>query len=150
MHAGEARVVPEVRADADGEGGGIHITGSSPEITRTTIADNTALTGGGVYIIGASAPVFSNVIIAHNEGDGEVYCGGAASSPTFTCSDVFSKVGRPYGGFCDDPTGSSGNISADPLFCDPGNGDLHLHSASPCAEAHSGCGRVGAKAVNCE
>ena len=29
----------------------------------------------------------------------------------------------------------SGNISADPLFVDPGNGDYHLTADSPCVDA---------------
>lgn len=42
-------------------------------------------------------------------------------------SDLNNKVGF----LSDDPTIISGNISADPLFIDPANGDFHLQAGSP-------------------
>jgi len=40
-----------------------------------------------------------------------------------------------YGGSCADRTGTDGNISADPLFTDPAQGDYHLQQGSPSIDA---------------
>ena len=40
-----------------------------------------------------------------------------------------------YGGICADKTGTDGNISADPLFTDPTQGDYHLQQGSPSIDA---------------
>ena len=42
----------------------------------------------------------------------------------------------------------NGNISEDPLFCDPPSLDLRLHVDSPCA-AEGVCGLIGAWPVGC-
>jgi serine protease len=36
-----------------------------------------------------------------------------------------------YGETCSDRTGTDGNISADPLFANPTQGDYHLQQSSP-------------------
>ena len=42
------------------------------------------------------------------------------------------------------------NFSADPLFCDPDNGDFTIRSNSPCAPPGvTGCGLIGALGVGC-
>ena len=50
-----------------------------------------------------------------------------------------------------DQTGSNGNISEDPLFCDALEGDYRLRLDSPCTAANSpeGCGLIGALPVGC-
>lgn len=80
---------------------------------------------------------------------------------------VFSQVGEPYriigqGGDvtalvdCSNiwnsgsPIGGRGNFSADPMFCDPENGDFSIHADSPCQSENSGgCGLVGALSTGC-
>ncbi len=42
-----------------------------------------------------------------------------------------------------------GNISADPLFCDPAAGDLRLQEGSPCAPGTE-CDLMGAWPVGCD
>lgn len=61
-----------------------------------------------------------------------------------TCNNWFENqagavFGRPL---------TSGDLSVDPLFCDPDSGDFHLDSASPLAD-WAGCGQIGALGVNC-
>ena len=50
-----------------------------------------------------------------------------------------------------DQSGVSGNLSADPLFCDrPGN-DFTIDAASPCAPTlRPPCGLIGALGVDCD
>lgn len=66
-----------------------------------------------------------------------------------SCCDVYGNEGGDYigpiAGLCD----QDGNISADPLFCAPG--DYAIHLGSPCSgEEQPLCGRIGAHAVDCD
>jgi hypothetical protein len=46
--------------------------------------------------------------------------------------------------------GIDGNISQDPLFCDPAGGDFTLCADSPCAaDNNPACGQIGALPVGC-
>ena len=46
--------------------------------------------------------------------------------------------------------GVEGNISADPLFCDPGGDDFRLQEGSPCGPDYNpDCGLIGAWPVGC-
>lgn len=53
-------------------------------------------------------------------------------------SDVWSTNGVNYGGTLGDPTGSAGNLSADPRFKNPVAGDYRLAYRSPCIDAADG------------
>ena len=45
----------------------------------------------------------------------------------------------------------SGNMTADPMFCNRPGGDLTIDAASPCApDNSSGCGLIGALDVGCD
>lgn len=48
--------------------------------------------------------------------------------PALDTNDVWANTGVNYGNV----SVGAGDISADPLFCDPANGDYHIGSASPC------------------
>jgi hypothetical protein len=68
------------------------------------------------------------------------------------CNDVWQNPGGNWIGI-PDPTGTNGNISLDPLFCDPAEGDLTLASDSPCLPGNpgnGGCGQIGALGLGCE
>ena len=80
----------------------------------------------------------------------------AASDPghdcifTFLCSDAFGNAGANYGGTLADPTGTDGNISEDPLFCDLEQDDYHVGSDSPCLPQNNECGvLIGANGPGC-
>src|SRR5437762_8007286 len=127
-----------------GCGGGIYWlvpTGSNvkgPRLVNNTIADNDGATGSAIYADGFHAVVqLHNNIIAGKNGQNAVYCGNAgdASTPVFRFNNVFSPAAAAYAGFCSDPTGVNGNISADPLFADPTIGDYRLQPASPSIDA---------------
>lgn len=130
---------------AAGGGGGMSITDAAPTIRQTTMAYNQALEGGGIHIIGLSEPMFDRVLIALNDGAGEVFCQSPAD-PTYTCSNVYASAGESFVGDCSDPTGADGNISEDPLFC--GEDSVDLQDCSPCVEGY-GCGQIGALGIGC-
>jgi hypothetical protein len=73
-----------------------------------------------------------------------------ASTVILTCTDLYGNAGGDYVESIEDQYGINGNISEDPLFCDPDCGDLHLHSDSPCAWANNPeCGYIDAHPVGC-
>ena len=133
-------------------GGGFAYDGNTTgTISGNTIVANNSLTGGaGLYLANAS-PAVTNNITALNTG-GATYANGMAllSAPSsLTCNDAWGNDGANYSGQ-PDPTGSAGNISADPQFCNVGTGSYGIATGSPCAAAQSGgCGLIGALAAGC-
>jgi hypothetical protein len=65
-----------------------------------------------------------------------------------TCCDLYGNPGGDWVGGVADQYGVRGNISADPLFCDPGGDDFRLQEGSPCAPGEE-CGLMGAWPVGC-
>ena len=108
---------------ADFGGGGLYCRISAPLIINNTIVENvTEGNGGGIYCGYESFPMVLNTILWANSLD-EIYVYSSAIGITVTYSDV-------QGGW-----EGEGNIDADPLFVDPGNGDFHLQPDSPCIDA---------------
>ena len=70
---------------------------------------------------------------------------------TKLCNDVWRCATRWSG--TSDPTGTGGNISVNPIFCNAGAGNYSLNSSSPCAPGHhpngANCGVIGARPVGC-
>lgn len=124
------------------EGGGIYwsVPNSAygPILVNNTIADNDAQEGSGIFADGydAMAKLTNNIIIA-KLGQAAVFCGDSndLNAPIMTANDIFSPTGSAYGGICADQTGINGNISADPLFIDPLNGNYHIGYGSPAIDA---------------
>ncbi len=69
-----------------------------------------------------------------------------------TCLDVYGNAGGDYVGQLSGKGGVNGNISADPLFCDPGADDYTLREGSPCyTPLPPGCGTgsIGKYGIGC-
>jgi hypothetical protein len=118
-------------------GGGIYwIVGGArgPILVNNTIADNDATTdGSSVYADGADGQVeLTNNIIVAKPGQTALYCGAIDGhiNPIIRKNNIFSDGGTAYGGSCSDMTDTDGNISADPLFTDPTQGDYRLQQGS--------------------
>lgn len=109
-----------------------------PLLVNNTIAGNLAALGSGVYADGFDrlSQVVNNVIVAA-AGQTAVHCGGFndVNPPVLTANDVWSPSGSAYGGLCADPTGTAGNLSADPRFVDEGTLDFRLQAGSPAIDA---------------
>ncbi len=156
-------------------GGGIAIThGSEPTITMNVIARNMAVEGGGgvsidrgqprlmdnvlwanadsagiasgLLLYNYAAPRVEHNIIAANIGGPGVSCEEQQQEwQEFRCNDVWGHVGGDFAPGC---AVYPGNLSVDPLFCDPETGHFGLRPDSPCLAA-PGCGRIGAFGLGC-
>lgn len=131
-------------------GGGVYCFISSPAVSNCTFSGNQASEGAGLYCDTYSSCALENTIIAFSMQGEAVGCIDDAYV-TITCSDVYGNAGGDWVGCIADQCGVNGNISADPLFCDPENGDYSISEYSPCAPAYSptGCGLIGAHGVGC-
>jgi hypothetical protein len=91
----------------------------------------------------ASGTITNNIIAFSTDGLGGVVC----PAGTLSCNDIYSNVGGDSIWGID----GGGNISEDPLFCEPDSGDFGLRDDSPCAPDNSptGCGLIGAYSVSC-
>jgi predicted outer membrane repeat protein len=137
---------------ADFEGGGVWASdGSVPAFDGCTMHGNQAPPGhsGAVYADDASHPSLENSILAFSIGGSAVGC-AAGGAIELTCCDVYGNDGGDWVGCITDQYGINGNISEDPLFCDPGNHDFTIDEMSPCAPDNNSCGvLMGAYGVGC-
>ena len=67
-----------------------------------------------------------------------------------SCCVVHAPDSTSELGCIESQIGENGNRLADPLFCDPDNGDFRLAEGSPCSPDSSECGLIGALGVGCE
>jgi len=131
--------------DGYSRGGGMYLWSSSLHLINVTLTDNSAdYCGGGIYC-NSSSPVLENVILWNNYPQ-EVYLDYLDDlSITISCCDV-------AGGEAGIENGTvywlENNIDADPLFCDPENGDYRLQLDSPCRT--DVCGFMGYTGETCE
>jgi len=118
-----------------------------------TLALNAADQGGaGVSCLDASGLALRNSIIAFGTGGEAVLCACGSGDPVVQCCDVFGNSGGDWTGPLEPLLGQDGNMSADPLFCDPGAGDFTLQECSPCgplSSPHPECGLIGAWPIGC-
>ena len=107
---------------------------SSPTLTNVTFSGNSALGGGSGMYLNNSRPTLRNSILWGNtDPDGsQIY--SKDSSITLTTSLVEGGIGVDDTGIINDNstvTDGGGNLSANPMFVDAANGDLHLQAAQP-------------------
>jgi hypothetical protein len=129
---------------ASGRGGGIAVDRSmasagsiAVRLLNNTLAGNTAASSGGALAVistnttSDTGAVLTNNIVAFN-GSG-VYASGTAA-PTFSHNCVYQNTAYDYQGVTD-PTGTNGNIRANPQFKDAANKEYHLVVGSQCIDA---------------
>ena len=111
--------------------------GSTVHVVNDTFDNN----GVAVFAHGGTVDV-ANSIVANSKGISgwgalQVCCGGSFSSVLY--SDVWSNVSGAanYGGMTD-PTGTNGDISANPVFVNEAQGDYRLNYGSPAIDAGEG------------
>jgi len=155
-------------------GGGLSLVGNI-EILDTTFANNSAIMGGALELSavvgGISQCTFasnygeigsvirymhedtdfgiSDCILTSNMGGPVIIRSSGSCVPHVSCTDIWGNEGGDWLELISDQAEINGNISEDPLFCDPDNGDFHLRNDSPCAPDNNDCGLMGAWPVGC-
>ena len=102
---------------SDAAGGGVYLLSEAllPSLLNNSVIRNQASTGAGVAI-GSGQPSLINNLIAGAPAQALLWCAPAVALGTnFRHNDVYNETPSPYAG-CADPTGTQGNISADPLL----------------------------------
>ena len=120
------------------------------DIRGCTFYGNVVTSGasGALRLLVDSPSPIVECIFAGTIGGAAIECWGGGMP---VCCDFWDNE---YGRFvyaCYGPE-SLGNFEADPLFCDPGIGDLGLAAGSPCLPGtHGGyeCGQIGARGLGC-
>ena len=121
-------------------GHGIYSHNTSGTFERNTITSN-ILSGIQLETGGSASLNFNN--IAMNGYGGVVVEYGV--NPFIICNNVWGNsnfANGNYIGYITDQTGYNGNISVDPLFCDPESDDYSVDAASPVLSQD--CGVMGA------
>lgn len=150
--AGAAPVISNVilRGNRAALGGGIYCNAGSPEIVNATFRDNAGTShGGGIYCTGGSAPHVRYTIIAFANAGEALYCEQPGDAPLLECCDLYGNAGGDWIGAIAAQYGLAGNISEDPLFCDPA---LSLDVESPClpfTPPNEECALLGALGEGC-
>jgi len=123
------------------------------QMEECTIALNTAGQGGaGISCLDASGLTLRNSTLAFGAGGEAVRCASGSGTPLVQCCDVFGNSGGDWTGPLEPLLGQDGNMSEDPLFCDPAAGDFTLQECSPCgplSSPHPECGLIGAWPIGC-
>ena len=136
--SGSATIVQNLVAENQNTGVVLGAPAGPLVFVSNTIANNNAGCCGNnaseLYAtINSSVTVQNNLMIATGNSSA-LWC--TYNSPAaFTNNNVFSANGVAYGGTCPDQTGTSGNISADPVFVDLLSSDFHIESGSPAVDA---------------
>jgi len=118
-------------------GGGIYSSGGTV-VANNTIVDNDAWIGGGIASFDLAGLVISGNAIIDNVA--VLYGGGVSSygGGTIEHNDAFGNLPTNWDLPGGDPTGTAGNISADPLFVDRETGSFlgfEPRSTSPLVDA---------------
>lgn len=133
-------------------GSSLHCQGRcEPHLISCTFTHGLAEMAGSVVHLHDNSDVsLTRCIVSFCTNGQAVACSDAQASCTFTCSDIFGNELGNWTNCIEGQSGIQGNISADPLFCDPVGGDLHLRPGSPCSGDSSDCGQMGALPVVCD
>jgi len=134
-----------------GHGGGIASYHSFLTVSECTFYSNySAGRGSGIYSESDMYLGVYNTIISHGGRGAALDAEGDPVSWWVYCTDCYGNGGLDWVGFFEPLLGTEGNISQDPMYCDPEAGNYHLHTASPCAaENNPDCGQIGVFGIAC-
>ncbi|MCK4414973.1 MAG: right-handed parallel beta-helix repeat-containing protein [Candidatus Eisenbacteria sp.] len=150
------------------------VFGFSGTVSDCLFYGNRAAESGGAVWCGDATATFENCTIAYNEagnGAGGIHCGSAtvtlentiiafstaggavAGAADLSCCDLYGNAGGNWIGDIAGQYGIDGNISEDPIFCDPWSDDFTLQSDSPCAPfslPNPECDLIGSEPIGCQ
>lgn len=129
-------------------GGAVRLSAGTVTVDSCTFAYNEATTGGGLYASGSEKNIDNSIIAFSTEGRA-IHCSGGGSAQ-LTCCDVYGNAGGDWNGCIAGQDLIGGNLSVDPIFCDPLLEDYSLDAVSLCLPAHNACGKqIGALGEGC-
>lgn len=123
-------------------GGTVAISGGVPIIRNNTFSGNFApfgYEGASVYATGSDF-TFDRNIVHGSQGASAIFCGGG-NHPSISCNVFWSNPLGAFAGQCVDSVGTSGNVAADPLFCNVAGQNFGVCSDSPALTGP--CGTIG-------
>ncbi|MCK4305688.1 MAG: right-handed parallel beta-helix repeat-containing protein, partial [Candidatus Eisenbacteria sp.] len=126
-------------------------TTATVTVTNCTFTGNSSANGGVLRSADLSEITVQNSIIAFSTQGCAVNSAGGLFV-TLTCCNLYGNHGGDWVAGAAGQYGSNGNISLDPLFCNPESGDFHVREDSPCAPfspPNPGCDLIGALPVGC-
>lgn len=132
-------------------GGAIYCYDCAASITACTLSSNsTTGAGGGCGIFAAYSSVsLATTIIAFGTHGEAVSC-GLNGSVSLTCCDVYDNAAGDWVGCIAAQATENDNMSADPQFCNPPEGNFGVGPNSPCLGANNDCGlQIGAEGESC-
>ena len=141
--ATDALVVQNVifgNRNPNGGGGGISLASASgSRVINNTIVDNDSPSASGISeaqrLTATQHRILNNMIVA-KEGQTAFDCYPQNASE-IQDNNIYAPSGNAFSGPCNDPSRSSANISAPPLFLDPTQGDYRLRVGSASIDAGS-------------
>jgi len=125
---------------AAGDGGGMLVIDGAVGQINILNGEDDAITGGGIYLSGTSTGTAMNSIYYGADTAAGVEVDAGSSFSSYTYNNAYGNAGGEYVGMTD-PTGTNGNISADPAFTsvsldgNPYNDDWTLAGGSPSIDA---------------
>jgi K319-like protein/copper-binding protein NosD len=118
---------------------GFGSTGSTAFVNNTVTDNDGSFGAPAVYAWGVDGRnAIENNVITSRSGPALRCNNTVTMSPAVLVSNDIFRADLPsssYDGTCPDQTGLNGNISADPLFLDPANGDYRVSMNSPVIDA---------------
>ena len=134
------------------EGGAVAGNSGTLVVTGSTFFRNQGA-GSSIYAVHPGPPGHFALIVENTlmiDGIGRPIDCIESPQIEMYCCDLYGNDGGDWVGCISENEGINGNLSADPLFCDPLNGDFRLSADSPCApEQAPECGLIGAWPVGC-
>jgi hypothetical protein len=119
---GKARIISNLFVGNYGYYACLYTLYGTVELVNNTISNNHGFLGGAIFAKSATDLIMLNNVVSFNENEMPVW--GAAgitalgdSTVEFQSNDIFGNVPDDFYNV-DDPTGTDGNISADPQFLD--------------------------------
>jgi hypothetical protein len=143
------------RNSAGMRGGAVLAASGMLTFTNCTFCANVGGASGssGIYLNSASAELDRTIVAFGNEGEAVAVADGMPAA-VLVCCDVFGNSGGDWTGPIAAQAGLNGNFSADPKFCDYGEGGLGLQADSPCLPGQHpsliDCGLIGAVGAGCD
>lgn len=129
-------------------GGALYVQGASVlTVERCTLWNNSAEFGSAFFAQGGVLSAAQCVVAEGRHG--RIARCTESGTVSLTCCVAHRNMGGDWIGCVAGQNGIDGNVTADPLLCDPENDDFTIRSDSPCAPDAGDCGAIGAFPVAC-